>query len=169
MTALSGCVGGWALAQINIARLIAPEGDPRVQDFFDSLDPINALADASPGFLWRLEGYGGNATNLDVAGDERVIVNMSAWNGIEALRQFVYQSAHRPVMVRRREWFERPESCYQALWWIPAGKWPTPEEGLARLKHLEQFGPTHHAFTFKSNFAPPSANQRPGRTGAAGF
>jgi len=145
----------WALAQINVARLIAPEGDPTVQPFFDALDAINALADGSPGFLWRLEGYGGNATDLDPTGDPMVIVNMSVWTNRETLHDFVYRSDHRAVMARRRQWFERPSGAYQALWWVSAGDWPTPEEGLGRLGYLDRFGPTPHAFTFKSCFPPP--------------
>lgn len=146
----------WAIAQINIARLVAPKGDPVVQPFFDVLDQINALADASPGFLWRLEGYGGNATDLNPTGDDRLIVNMSAWTSIEALYDFVYRSDHRPVMVQRRDWFERHQGAYQALWWLKTGEWPTPEEGLSRVHHLNQFGPTPTAFSFKSQFPPPN-------------
>jgi hypothetical protein len=148
---------GWALAQINVARLAAPKGDPQVQPFFDALDAMNALADASPGFLWRLAGYGGDATDLNPTGDERVIVNMSAWSGREALFDYVYRSGHRPVMARRREWFEPHQGAYQALWWVPLGNWPSPAEGLARLDHLERLGPTPAAFTFKAHFPPPAA------------
>ena len=145
----------WALAQTNIARLVAPKGDPAVQPFFDALDAMNALADVSPGFLWRLAGYGGDATDLNPTGDERVIVNMSVWASREALFDYVYRSDHRPVMARRKEWFERHEGAYQAVWWVRLGEWPSPEEGLARLSHLERCGPTSIAFTFKTPFGPP--------------
>ena len=146
----------WALAQINVARLVAPEGDPVVQPFFDALDSINALADRSPGFLWRLEGYGGNATDLNPTGDPQLIVNMSAWTSAEALYDFVYRSDHRPVMTRRRDWFERHEGHYQALWWVRNGEWPTPEDGLARIELLNALGPTSDSFTFKTQFARPA-------------
>lgn len=145
----------WALAQINIARLAAPRGDPAVQPFFDALDAMNALADASPGFLWRLAGEGGDATDLNPTGDDRVIVNLSAWASREAMHDYVYRSDHRLVLGRRREWFERHEGAYQALWWVPRGEWPSAEEGLARLRHLELSGPTPQAFTFKAPFPPP--------------
>jgi hypothetical protein len=83
-------------------------------------------------------------------------VNMSAWSSLETLRDFVYKTEHRPVMARRRQWFERPEGAYQALWWAPAGYWPSPEEGLARLSHLDRFGPGPLAFTFNKHFPPPA-------------
>lgn len=151
----SAKANGWALAQINVARLVGPQGDPAVQPFFDALDGINALADESPGFLWRLKGLDGNATGLNPTGDERVIVNMSAWASMKALHDFVYRSDHRLVLARRRDWFERPQGAYQALWWVRTGAWPTPEEGLSRLRHLEVCGPTSRAFTFKAPFPEP--------------
>lgn len=150
-----GATSGWRLAQINIATLLAPEGDPRVQPFFDALARINALAEAAPGFVWRLQGEGGDATDLQVTADPLLIVNLSVWTDIEALFQFVYQSAHTPVMARRREFFTRSERAHQALWWVPAGHVPSIEEGLARLWRLDRFGPTPQAFTFKARFPAP--------------
>lgn len=145
----------WHLAQINVGRLVAPSDDPRVAGFFADLDRINALADVSPGFVWRLQDEGGNATDIQVTPDPRLIVNMSVWEDADSLFAFVYRSAHTPVMARRREWFERFEGAYQALWWLPAGTTPSVEEGLARLWRLDRFGPTPQAFTFKSRFPAP--------------
>ncbi|MBS0580591.1 MAG: DUF3291 domain-containing protein [Proteobacteria bacterium] len=145
----------WHLAQINVGRLTAPPGDPRTADFFGALDRINALADASPGFVWRLQDESGNATAIHPAADPLFAVNMSVWESAAALFEFVYRSAHTPVMARRREFFQRFEGHYQALWWVPAGYRPTVDEGLARLWRLEKFGPTCDAFTFKSSFPPP--------------
>jgi hypothetical protein len=150
----------WQLAQMNIARLVAPQGDPAVQDFFDQLDAINALADASPGFVWRLVGETSNATDLHPTVDPQLIVNMSVWENAEALFDYVYKSSHTPVMARRKEWFERPAGAYQVLWWVRAGHRPSIDEGLAKLWHLERFGPTALAFTFKARFP------RPAETGA---
>ena len=90
------------------------------------LDAVNALADDSPGFVWRLQSDSGNATDIDVGGDPLFIVNLSVWESVEALSKFVYRTAHRDVMIRRREWFERPHGPYQALWWVPAGHRPLP-------------------------------------------
>lgn len=143
------------LAQINIGRLVAPRGDPRVQPFFDALDRINALAEASPGFVWRLKDEGGNATDLAIGGDPLLIPNMSVWLDADALFDFVYRSAHTPVMARRREYFERFEGAYQALWWVPTGTTPSVSDGLARLWMLDQLGPTADAFTFKARFPQP--------------
>ena len=146
----------WHLAQINIGRLIAPEGDARVQGFFDALESVNALADVSPGFVWRLQDdEGAGATGIKATIDPQLIVNMSVWTDAESLFDFVYRSAHTPVMAQRRGWFERPAGVFQALWWIEAGTIPTVSDGIAKLWHLDRFGPTPQAFTFKTRFPPP--------------
>lgn len=145
----------WALAQINVAQLVAAEGDPRVAGFFANLARINALADAAPGFLWRLATEAGDATDLQPTADPLLIVNLSLWRDAEALFDFVYKSAHTPVMAQRRQWFRRAEGAYQALWWVPAGHRPSVEEGLAKLWHLDRFGPSDRAFTFKARFPKP--------------
>jgi len=146
---------GWNLAQINIGRLVAPQGDPRVQPFFDALDRVNALAEQSPGFVWRLTGDGNNATDIHPTADPLLIPNMSVWRDAESLFQYVYRSSHTEVMVRRREFFERFDGAYQALWWVPSGTVPTINDGLSRLWHIDRFGPTSHAFTFKKRFPAP--------------
>jgi hypothetical protein len=152
----------WELAQINVGRLVAPADDPRVQPFFDALDRVNALADASPGFVWRLQGDAGNATDIQPTSDPLFIVNMSVWRDPDALFQFVYRSGHTPEMARRREYFERFEGAYQALWWVPAGHRPSIDEGLSRLWRLDRYGPSPYAFTFKSRFAEPGQNSTAG-------
>lgn len=152
---LTGRGARWHLAQINFGTLVAPEGDPRVQPFFDALDRINALAEASPGFVWRLKSEAGDATDLQPTIDPLLIVNMSVWTDADALFDFVYRSAHTPEMARRREYFARAEGAYQVLWWVPSGYVPSVDEGLARLWHLDRFGPTPQAFTFKSRFPAP--------------
>lgn len=145
----------WRLAQINVGRLKAPIDDPLIADFKDNLDRINALADGMPGFVWRLVGEGNNATDIQPkANDPLFAVNMSVWTDMEALGAFVYRTAHREIMRRRREWFEVMET-YMCLWWVPAGHTPTVEEGLARLEVLERLGPTAEAFTFKTPFPAP--------------
>ena len=151
----------WHLAQINIGRLVAPEGDPRVQPFFDNLDRVNRLAEASPGFVWRLIGEGNNATDIQPTVDPLLLVNMSVWQDAESLHQYVYRSAHSEIMVRRREFFERFDGSYQALWWVPGGTVPTINDGLSRLWHLDRFGPTVHAFTFKKRFPTPGELDEP--------
>jgi len=145
----------WHLAQVNIGRLIAPQGDPRVAPFFEALDRINALAEASPGFVWRLKGEGNDATDLQPTPDPLVIPNMSVWEDAESLFAFVYRSAHTPVMARRRDYFARFDGAYQALWWIPAGSIPTVEDAMAKLWLLDRYGPCPQAFTFKVRFPAP--------------
>jgi hypothetical protein len=148
----------WQLAQINVGRLRAPMDDPTIADFAEALDPVNALADDAPGFVWRFQTEAGNATDFHVvADDELFIINMSVWDSVEALGDFVYRSDHTAFLRRRREWFERFERAYMALWWVPAGHIPTVEEALERLDVVERDGPTPFAFTFRHPFPAPDA------------
>jgi Domain of unknown function (DUF3291) len=141
------------LAQVNIARLLAPLDSPRLAGFVAALEPINAVADRSPGFVWRLQTEAGDATALRVFDDDHMLVNMSTWDSLDALADFVYRSAHIAVMRQRRSWFEHMQ-IYVALWWAPAGYRPTVADAEARLQHLEANGPTPFAFTFQSPFPP---------------
>lgn len=147
--------GTWHIAQLNVARAVAPLDSPELADFMAALDGVNALAEAAPGFVWRLKSDNGNATDIKVENDPKFIVNMSVWESVEALFDFVYRSAHTEVMVRRREWFEKPAEAFQVLWWVPAGHTPTIEEAMARLAHLRAHGPTARAFTFKERYPKP--------------
>jgi hypothetical protein len=144
------------LAQLNIGLLRAPLESPQLADFVAQLDPINALADAAPGFVWRLTDEGGNdATGNRPYDDDMIIVNFSVWTSIEALWDFVYRSVHLDVMRRRREYFHRLLEPYLVLWWVPAGELPSLEEAVDRLAHLRAHGPSPHAFTFKQRYEQP--------------
>lgn len=151
----------WHLAQINVARLVGPPDDARVAPFFAALDRINAMAEAAPGFVWRLQGESGSATDIQTTSDPLLLVNLSVWADAESLFDFVYRSAHAPEMARRREYFERFEGAYQALWWVPAGHLPSVDEGLSRLWRLDRHGPTREAFTFKMRFPAPGLGGLP--------
>jgi hypothetical protein len=144
------------LAQLNIALPREPLGSDLLAEFEAQLDPVNAAADAAPGFVWRLQGEDGNATGIRGFDDYRLIVNMSVWESLEALRAFVFSSRpHLGVLRRRREWFERLGEAYLVLWWIPAGTpLPTVEEAEQRLAVLRERGPSPQAFTFRSPFPP---------------
>src|SRR5438105_2638399 len=128
----------WWLAQMNVARVLAPLESPQLAGFVEQLEPINALADASPGFVWRLQTEDGNATALRVLGDDMMMVNMSVWESLDALGSFVYKTSHRDVMRRRREWFEHLAEAYMVLWWLEAGRLPSVMEGEERLLHLRR-------------------------------
>lgn len=143
------------LAQINIARMKAPLDDPQMQAFVDGLEPINALADTAPGFVWRLQTEGGDATALRPFPDNFLIVNMSVWESIESLRSYTHQTAHVQFVRRRKEWFEKLDQPIYALWWQPAGQLPTVAEAKTRLDHLIQHGDSPTAFTFGKPFPPP--------------
>jgi hypothetical protein len=146
----------YELAQVNIALLREPLDSPLLADFVAALEPINAHADASPGFVWRLQTAEGDATSVRGFGDDSIIVNMSTWKTLEALGDFVYRSAHTAVMRNRRTWFHHMQ-LYLALWWVSAGQRPTVAEAEERLRHLETHGPTPYAFTFQSPFPPPGS------------
>ncbi|WP_277816058.1 DUF3291 domain-containing protein [Streptomyces graminilatus] len=148
----------YELAQVNIGRLKAPLESAELQPFAEGLAPVNAVADASDGFVWRLrDDDTGDATGMRVF-DEWTLVNLSVWRDPDALTAFMYQGLHRELLARRREFFERLEEAVAALWWVPAGHRPTVEEAETRLLHLRAHGPTEYAFTLRASFPPGPAS-----------
>jgi hypothetical protein len=150
------------LAQLNIATARAPLDSPELAEFVDNLEPINQLAEQSPGFVWRLQDESGNATSIQVFDDPNTIVNMSVWESADQLKDFMFRTHHRDFLRRRKEWFEVvPEDTY-VLWWVPSGHRPSVEEAVERLEYLREHGDTPRAFTFKSNFQPGEGSEIPG-------
>jgi hypothetical protein len=147
------------LAQLNIGVIRGPIDSPVMAEFVANLDRINALAERSPGFVWRLQTEEGNATAIRPYPDENIAVNLSVWRDIESLNAFVYRSGHVEIMRRRREWFERMTEAFLVLWWVPAGHRPDVREAIERLDLLRGQGPTPAAFTFRRTFPPPGAAQ----------
>ena len=143
------------LVQLNVAKLKEPLDSPLLADFVGNLDRINDLAEQAPGFVWRFQDEAGNATAIRPFGED-VIVNMSMWTDIDALREYAFKSDHTEIMRRRREWFEPMNEAYSVLWWVPAGHIPTVREAARRLGHLRIFGPSPTAFTFKEAIPPPA-------------
>jgi hypothetical protein len=154
---MSASARAFNLAQVNVALPREPLGSALLADFVAALGPINALADSSPGFVWRLQGDGGDSTSIKVFGDDRILVNMSTWESLDKLADFVYKSAHSEVMRARRKWFEPMAEVYVALWWVPVGHRPSVAEAEERVAHLRQHGPTPFAFSFKRPFPPPGS------------
>jgi hypothetical protein len=149
------------IAQVNIGRIKAPLESPVMAGFMNRLDEINALADRSPGFVWRLQTNAGNATYFrPYPHDDHILMNMSVWESIDALRNYVYRTMHSELLRQRQDWFEKFEGSYLALWWVPAGHIPGIDEATKRLAHLERYGPTEFAFTFKIVFKPNEEFQR---------
>lgn len=146
------------LAQLNIGRLRAPTDSPIVAEFMAALEPINALADTSPGFVWRFQTDEGNATAERPFEDDTILVNFSTWESVDALADYVYRTAHTEFLRRRREWFERLDDVIVVLWWVDVGHQPDVNEAIERLDHLRQHGPTPYAFTFRRRFSPSSAS-----------
>ena len=142
------------IAQVNIARMRAALEDPVMREFVARLDEINTVADGSPGFVWRLQTEAGNATYLRPYGDDRILFNLSVWETVEDLKDYVYGSAHKEVLRLRHDWFEKLETPSMALWWVPAGHLPSVDEAKKRLGHLQENGPSAFAFTFRVLFPP---------------
>ena len=141
------------LAQLNLAQMKFAIDAPEMAEFVARLEDVNALADNSSGFIWRLQTEDGDATAIDHFGPD-YLVNMSAWENVESLHDYVYRTVHNEVMARRKEWFERMLEVYSVLWWITAETIPTIAEADRRLQNLRQHGPTAVAFTFKQIFPP---------------
>ena len=143
------------LAQINVGHLRLPAEDPRNADFFDNLERINAVAEDSAGFIWRLKDDSGNATAIHAYNDPAILVNLSVWDAIESLQLFAYRSEHVKFLRRRTEWFSDFGAPMLALWWVKAGHHPTAGEGRNMLDHLAAHGSTPTAFTFREKFLAP--------------
>jgi len=154
------------LAQLNIAVMKAPLESPGMADFLANLDRINALAEASPGFVWRLQTEQGDATAMRPLGED-TLINLSVWHDLASLNAYVYQSAHVEIMRRRREWFERLREAHAVLWWVARGHRPGIDEAIAKLSRLRQHGPSEEAFSFRQAYPAPDA-QRPPRPDSTG-
>jgi heme-degrading monooxygenase HmoA len=148
-------MAGLELAQLNIAHLKAPIDSPVLVDFIANLERINRLADTADGFRWRLQTDEGNAAALRPFGDD-VLINMSVWRDLDALRNYVQLPAHSEMMKRRREWFTQAPEAYAVLWWVPSGHRPSVAEAHDRLQQLRQHGPSSAAFTFGRFFPAPA-------------
>jgi len=151
------------LAQLNIGRVLHPLDHPQMKEFLDGLAPINAVADRSPGFVWRLQTGEGNATGVrhPWSEDPFMFVNMSIWETAEDLQQFAFRSGHLEYLRKRAGWFEKMEQAHYVLWWVPAGHIPTLEEARERLDHYRVHGATPHAFWFRKLFPAPEVSAVP--------
>ena len=146
----------YELAQVNIARFRLPQDHPANADFVNSLDRVNAIAESQPGFIWRLQGEGNDALDVQAFDDPNMAINMSVWSDIQSLVNFTYRNdEHKNIMRRRKEWFEKID-FYMALWWVEQGHRPTIEEAKVRLELLRQQGSTYSSFTFKKPFPAPT-------------
>ena len=146
----------YQLAQINIAKLVAPLDSPILADFVADLDRINGIADQSPGFVWRLQSESGNATDINPYDNTAFIVNISVWETVAALRDFVYRSGHLEVFLKRANWFEPMKTPHMALWWSPENDFPSADNCKTRLDYLTQNGDSAFAFSFRNIFEPPT-------------
>jgi len=145
------------LANFNVARMrVDSIEDPVMEGFVSRLDEINAVAERSPGFVWRLQSDAGDATAIRPFDDDRILINLTVWESVEALEGYVYKSAHGELFRQGRKWFEPLAQSSLVLWWIPAGELPTEAQAMERLARLHAEGPSAEAFTFGHRFPAPS-------------
>ena len=142
------------LAQLNIAFAKAPLDDPLMQGFMDQIDAVNAEAEKSPGFVWRLQTDEGNATDIRVFKEDDVIINLSVWESLDHLKNYIYDGLHLKVLQRKSDWFSKMDSAHLVLWWIPKGHIPDTDEALMKLSYLNEYGPTPDAFTISKPYQP---------------
>lgn len=156
----------WQLAQLNVAHLRQPLDHPDTAQFVAALDDVNALAESSPGFIWRLTDESGQSSSYVRADDDPlVIINLSVWRSPDDLHHFVFRTAHAAFLRRRREWFERMAAAFLVCWWVPAGEVPTVDDALDRLARLRRDGVSDDSFTLRDR-RPPPITSGDGRTGA---
>jgi hypothetical protein len=141
------------LAQLNIAKARYSLEAPEIKEFIDNLEPVNEIAESSDGFIWRLKDDSGDATNIKAFSDPKIIVNMSVWDSIDSLKNFMFRTHHRGFLRRKKEWFHSISEDSYVLWWVPIGHTPSIEEAVDKLEFLRKNGDTANAFTFKSNFS----------------
>jgi len=146
------------LAQLNVAQAKAPLDHTSMQEFSDNLEPINQLAESSDGFIWRLTDDSESAAHVEAFSDPKLLVNMSVWSSVDALKQFMFKTHHLGFMQRKQLWFDKLPQANHVLWWVPEGHRPDLNEGWRRLKHLRDEGETAFAFTFRSKFTEADIN-----------
>ncbi|MEM8860402.1 MAG: DUF3291 domain-containing protein [Chloroflexota bacterium] len=145
----------YQLAQINVGRIKGLPDSEIMKEFMDALDAVNAIADSSPGFIWRLQSDQGNAMDIQAFSDPYIAINMSIWENAETLFEYTYKSPHTEYLRRRKEWFEPYGTNHACLWWVKAEHKPSATEGVARLEYLNEHGPTPYSFTFRKRFPKP--------------
>ena len=148
-------MSGFSLAQLNVAFAVADMESAVMHGFVSRLDEINALAEQSPGFIWRLKDESGNATSIRAFDDPDLLLNMSMWKDVASLRYFVYKSAHVELLRNKKNWFKQPSENYQVLWWVLEGSIPTFSQAGEKLAKIKKHGPTEDAFDFSKVFDPP--------------
>jgi hypothetical protein len=142
------------LALLNVAHMRASKDSPELAEFVAALEPLNILAEADPGFVWRLKGGDGPTDTVEHEYGDLLLINFSVWRSRESLWNYTYRSAHLPLMKRRREWFHRAAEPYLVMWWVPEGEIPTLAEAMARLDRLRAEGPGPEGFTFRDFYEP---------------
>ena len=151
------------IAQVNVAEAVAPLDSLTLRGFRALLEPLDALARRSPGFVWRPRPEDVDPAELALFGDPlRVVPNLSVWESVAALREFTFRGAHGDALRRRRWWFTPATDASMALWWVAEGERPSFAEAHRRLELLRTRGPTPDAFTLRRTYE-PEPGQVPGQ------
>ncbi|WP_226664729.1 DUF3291 domain-containing protein [Microbulbifer aggregans] len=150
-------MASYHLAQVNIAYGIETLDHPVMAGFVAELDRLNALADISEGFIWRLQSDEGDATAFKLYDDEKIILNMSVWESIETLKSYVYSGEHLEILKQKKQWFEKTKSAHLVLWWVPAGEIPSIEDVKSKLSLIQKLGPSEQAFNFARAYPAPDS------------
>lgn len=145
---------GYHLAQLNIGTALDSMESEVMKDFTDNLELINGIGENSPGFVWRLKDESGDATAIEFTDDPNVLVNLTVWQDLQSLKDFVFKTQHATFLARKKEWFKPVSEATYALWWIPEGHIPSLEEAKAKLDHLNEHGESPSAFSFKKLYGP---------------
>ncbi|MDW3212239.1 MAG: DUF3291 domain-containing protein [Reichenbachiella sp.] len=138
------------LAQLNITRMRAPLHDPIMKEFNDFLDPVNKLAEESPGFVWRYTEKQGEV--LAVFEDAMIVANMSVWVDYPSLKAYTYDTVHNYFLKSRKKWFEKMDSHQVVLWWVETDHTPSLSEAKERLDQLNQQGASPSAFGLREMY-----------------
>ena len=134
------------LAELNVGYSAYPLDDPRMSGFMDNLDTINALAECSPSFVWRMKSDSGNATDISVPGDAEIISSMSVWEDVASLGNYVFNTIHARFYERKEVWFQAMTSHHFVMWTVGDNHTPDLAEAMVSLAHLQKHGSTDQAF-----------------------
>ena len=144
------------IAEINVARMKGVNiDDPIMNEFVENLESVNNLAESSEGFVWRLKDENNDATSFNPYKDEQIIINVSVWESIESLENFVFKTFHSDFLRRRKEWFKSYGKIHTAMWWVPKGNYPTVQEAVDKLDYLQKNGSSEIVFDYKNKFPEP--------------
>lgn len=134
------------LAELNIADWKIDPASPQAAGFVGNVGRINALAERSPGFVWRKKDDERDTRGYNVIGGPKTLMTMSVWQTPQDFEHFVWNTVHKKIYQNKAQWFDQLESHSLVMWWIDEDHEPTLEEAKTRLDHLNENGDSDFAF-----------------------